>query len=412
MPMYAYSGFGGNGKPVKGVKDAESPKVLRQLLRKDGIVVTDVSLSKGGKSEAKGSGLGREVKLGEVLQRVSKTDVAAMTRQMATLIRAGIPLAESLSVLFEQIENVKFKAIVGEVRTEVNEGSSLADSLAKHPRVFDELYVSMVRAGETAGNLDEVLNRLADFMESSQKLKSKVQGAMVYPVIMILVGAAIVLILMVAVVPRITNLFTAQGKALPWNTVLLIWISDTVMNYWWAIAMGWSLAGYIFVKWKNTENGKVTWHRFLLRVPVVGPLIRQISIGRFCRTLGTMLSSGVPMLRALKISQEVMGNVVLRKAVEEAGVAVSQGESLAITLRKSGHFPPAVTHMIAVGERAGELETMLTRIAETYEGEVDMKLTRLTSLIEPLMLVTMGVAVAFIVFSILMPIMDMSKFSR
>jgi len=412
MAMYAYKGFGANGKATQGVRDAESPKILRQLLRKDGIVVTDINASKGGKSAAKGSGLGREVNLGEVLQRVSKADVAIMTRQMATLVRAGIPLAESLSAMFEQIENVKFKSIVGEVRTEVNEGSSFAEALAKHPKVFDELYISMVRAGETAGNLDEVLNRLAEFMESSQKLKSKVTGAMVYPAIMIFVGGAIVLILMVAVVPEITNLFKSQGKALPWNTKLLIWMSDSIIDYWYAIFFFWALMVYIFIKWKTTENGKRTWHGITLRMWVIGPLIRQISIGRFARTLGTMLSSGVPMLRAMKISQEVMTNVVLRKAVEEAAVSVSQGESLAVTLKKSGHFPPTVTHMIAVGERAGELETMLTRVAETYEGQIDMKLSRLTSLIEPLMLVTMGVAVGFIVFSILMPIMDMSSFSR
>lgn len=412
MPMYAFKGFGSNGKSTQGVRDAESPKVLRQLLRKEGIVTTDISVSKGGKTEAKGSGLGREVNFSEIFQRVSKADVAGMTRQMATLVRARIPLAEALGAMFEQIENVKFKSIMGEVKNAVNEGSSFADALAKHPRLFDDLYVSMVRAGETAGNLDEVLNRLADFMESSQKLKSKVQGAMVYPVIMILVGASIVLILMVAVVPRITNLFEAQGKALPWNTKLLIFISDAVLGYWWAMFLGLIAVAVLFAKWKSTDEGKHKWHSTTLRLPVIGGLVRRVSIGRFCRTLGTMLSSGVPMLRALKISQEVMTNVVLRDAVEEASIAVSQGESLAMTLRKGGHFPPTVIHMIAVGERAGELETMLTRIAETYESEVDMQLDRMTSLIEPLMLVGMGVAVGFIVFSILMPIMDMAKFSR
>lgn len=410
MPVYAYKGIGPSGKNVSGVRDAESPKTLRALMRKDGVVVTDVQLSKGGKTESKGTGLGKEVKLGELLQRVKKTEVAAFTRQLATLMRAGIPLAESLGALFDQVENVKFKSIIGEVRTAVNEGSSLADALGRHPQVFDNLFVSMVRAGELAGNLDDVLARLADFMESSQALKSKVQGAMVYPIIMILVGTGIMAILMIAVVPEITNMFAQQDKALPLNTELLIWASDVIGNYWWLLMIGTAGAIYGFLRWSRSATGRPRWHMFLLKAPLVGPLVRQIAVARFSRTLGTMLSAGVPMLRALETSKEILGNVVLMDVVDKARKAVSEGESLAVTLRRSGHFPAAVTHMIAVGERAGELETMLMRVSDAYDSEVDMKLGRLTTMLEPLMLVLMGGAVAFVVFSILMPIMDMGQF--
>src|SRR5687767_11499305 len=225
MPMYAYRGIGPTGKGVSGVRDADSPKGLRQLLRKEGVVVTSQELSKAGAKGAvpTGKGLGREVDLGGIFGGVKKPEIAAFTRQLAVLLRSGIPLAESLGALFEQIENVRFKVPVGEVRTAVNEGTALSDALGKHPKLFDELYVSMVRAGETAGNLDEVLSRLADFQDSSQKLKSKVQGAMIYPVIMALVGSIIMGVLMVAVVPEITKMFTTQGRTLPINTRMLIW---------------------------------------------------------------------------------------------------------------------------------------------------------------------------------------------
>ncbi len=412
MPMYAYKGIGPSGKSLSGVRDADSPKALRQLLRKDGVVVTGYNLSKGGKKEARGAGLGREVNLGDLLQRVKRAEVAGFTRQLATLLRAGIPLAESLGALFEQVENVKLKSIVGEVRTAVNEGSSLADSLAKHPTVFDDLYVSMVRAGEVAGNLDEVLGRLADFMESSAKLKSKVQGAMIYPVIMMIVGTVIMAILMIAVVPEITRMFEQQDKALSWNTELLIWSADVISGYWWLILILAVAAGVLFRRWSTSEEGQPKWHALVLRIPLVGPLTRQVAISRFSRTLGTMLGAGVPMLRALDTSKDILGNVILMRAVDVARQAVSEGESLAVTLRKSGHFPPAVTHMIAVGERAGELENMLMRVADAYDLEVDTKLNRLTTTLEPVMLVVMGGAVAFVVFSILMPIMDMGSLKR
>ena len=413
MPLYAYKGLGSNGKSISGVRDADSPKLLRQLMRKEGVVVTSYDISKGGKKgKAAGSGLNKEVNLGDVFGRVKKSDVSAFTRQLATLLRAGIPLAESLGALFEQAEGGKFKAIVGEVRLAVNEGSALADALGKHPVAFDNLFVSMVRAGELAGNLDEVLNRLADFQEGADELKTKVQSAMIYPVIMAFIGTVVVAILMVAVVPKITSVFIQQGKTLPWHTNLLIGTSDFIGDYWWLIAIMVASAIYGFRAWTHSPGGRPVWHRFLLKVPLVSGVIRQLAISRFTRTMGTMLASGVPMLRALETAKEILGNVVLMDAVDKARTAVSEGESLAVTLRRSGHFPPTVTHMIAVGERAGELEAMLLRVSDAYEAQVKTKLDRLAGVLEPLVLVVMGIFVVFVIISILVPIMGMSASFR
>lgn len=415
MPMYAYKGLAQNGKNVNGVRDAESPKLLRQLLRKDGVLVTSFELSKGGKAakaeNAKKGGLSRDVDLGGVFGGVKKTEIAVFTRQIATLLKSGIPLAESLGVLVEQMDNPRFKAQLSEVRTQVNEGSSLGDALAKYPRLFDELFVSMVRSGEIAGNLDEVLTRLADFLEATQKLKSRVQGAMIYPIIMVIVAVGIITLLMIKVIPEITKTLQQQGKDLGWNTQLLIDVSKFIGKYWAFLLVGIIAVIAGFVSWKGSASGKPIWHRFVLKLWVVGPLARVINVARFSRTLGTMLASGVPMLRALDAAKMTMGNVILQKVVEDAKKAVTEGESLAVSLKRSGQFPPTMVHMTAVGEKAGQLEQMLERISGAYEAEVETKLTRFIGLLEPLMLLGMAVAVAFIVISILQPIMDMSQVS-
>lgn len=413
MPMYAFKGVANSGKSVSGVRDADSPKTLRQLLRKDGVLVTSFELSKGGKAakeaNAKKGGLSKDVDLGGIFAGVKKTEIAAFTRQMATLIKSGIPLADSLAAMVEQQANVRFKTQLAEVRTAVNEGMSFGDALAKHPKLFDELFVSMVRAGELAGNLDEVLSRLADFLEASQKLKSKIQSAMIYPAVMVVVGTGIMAVLMIKVIPQITSMFTSQGKTLPLNTRFLI-ASSQFLGHYWLLLLGLMIGGGIlFTNWTRSAGGKPIWHRFLLRLPVLGELVRTINVGRFARTLGTMLQSGVPMLRALDTAKQIVGNVLIQQAVEDAKKAVTEGESLAQTLKKSGQFQPTMIHMVAVGEKAGQLEQMLERVAVTFESEVDTKLSRFTALLEPLMLVVMGGAVAFIVFSILQPIMDLGQ---
>ncbi len=414
MPMYAYKGIGATGKPTHGVRDADSPKALRQLLRRDGVVVTECAPSKGGAAAkaAAGKGLGREVDFGGLFGGVSKLEIANFTRQLATLIRAGIPLAEALGAMFEQVDNVRLKVPIGEIRTGVNEGSALADALAKHPKLFDDLYISMVRAGELAGNLDVVLLRLADFLENSQKIRGKVQAAMLYPIVMLVVGSVLMTILMIAVIPEITSMFSQSGKTLPLKTRLLIWTSDFIRN-WFLLIIAAVVGGFfLFRWWAKSPAGQASWHATILKLPMVGKLARKINIGRFTRTLGTMLSSGVPMLRALDTAKDIVANVVLKKAIEEAKRAVTEGESLAATLKKSGHFPAAVIQMISTGEKTGQLEAMLNRIAEDTEAEVDRDLTKVTAALEPMMLILMAIGVGFVVFSILEPIMDMSSFSR
>jgi general secretion pathway protein F len=415
MPMYAYKGVANNGKTVNGVRDADSPKTLRQLLRKDGVLVTSFELSKGGKAakdqNAKKGGLSKEVDLGGLLGGVKKVEIAIFTRQLATLLHAGIPLARALGTLVEQIKNLRLKTPVSEVRNAVNEGMPLADALAKHPKLFDELFVSMVRAGEIAGNLDEVLTRLADFLESSQKLKSKIQGAMIYPAVMVVVGTGIMAVLMIKVIPEITAMFTQQGKTLPLNTRFLIASSGFMGRNWLYLLFGMIVAGILFMRWTKSKDGKLVWHRFVLKLPVLGELVRTINVGRFARTLGTMLQAGVPMLRSLDTAKQIVGNVLIQQAIEDAKLAVTEGVSLATTLKKSGEFPTTMIDMVAVGEEAGKLEAMLERVAITYESEVDTKLSRFTALLEPMMLVVMGGAVAFIVFSILQPIMDLGQLS-
>jgi len=407
MPIFAYKGLDGRGKQVSGVRDAENPRVLRGLLRREGVFVTDLSEER--EHVISGKGLSREVDIKGMFDRVRPQDVAVLTRQLATLTKAGIPLAESLAALMEQSDSDKLKRALGEIRTKVNEGTALADALADHPTMFQDLYVNMVRAGEAAGNLDEVLARLADFLDNQVRLMGKVQGAMVYPIVMAMVSIAITGMLMVVVVPRITEIFQDMGRSLPWNTQLLVWISAITGSYWWLIILLTAGGIWGFRRWKASPKGKPRWDSFVLKIWVVGPLVRMIAVGRFARVLGTLLHGGVPLLGALEIVQNLLGNEKLTGVVKEARVAIREGESIAGPLQKSGEFPPMVTHMIAVGERSGHLEEMLENVAQAYDQEVEMKIGRLTTLMEPLLILTMGGAVGFIVFSILMPILEMNE---
>ena len=412
MPVYAYRGLDSKGKAVSGNKDAESAKGLRAVLRRDGIFLTEYREQNLAKLGGLGGGLGlsRQVDVKQLFGWVRKQDIAIFTRQVATLLKAGIPLAEALQALVEQTENQRLRAIVAHLRQLVNEGTSFADALGQHAKVFAELYVNMVRAGEAAGNLDQVMFRLADFEESSLALRSKVTSALVYPAVMLVVGTVIMSILMIVVVPKITAIFQDMGKSLPWNTEMLIWISRFV-GRWWPLLIVLAIAlAFGFRSWKKSAAGRLVYDRVLLRLWVFGPLTRRLAISRFAKTLGTMLNSGVPLLRALEIVKHILNNVVLMKVVEEAHDAIREGESIAAPLKRSGQFPPLVTHMIAVGERSGQLEQMLDNVAQAYEREVEAKLGRMTALLEPVMILCMGGIVAFVVFSILTPIMDMNQF--
>ena len=414
MPVFEYSGLSEAGKAVRGLKDAESQKALRALLRKDGVYLTESRAAEAGAdaaSGAKATGLSREVDLSKIFGvRISTQDLAVATRQLATLIGAGIPLVDSLSALVEQVEHRQLKRILGAVKQKVNEGGSLADALAEHPKAFSNLYINMIRAGESSGALDVVLTRLADFTESSAALRSKLIGAMVYPAIMVLVGLAIVTILFAVVIPKVTKIFDDMNVTLPWTTRSLIAISDFVRDDWYVIIVGVPVLLYGIRRWLNSPRGSLWFDRTQLKIPVVGDLVRMIAIGRFAKTLATLLSSGVALLTALDIVKNIVKNQVLSKVIEDARDAIREGESIAAPLKRSGQFPPLVFHMIAIGERSGQLEAMLENVSRAYDAQVDVRIAAFTSLLEPLMIVLMGGGVAFIVFSILMPIMQLNTF--
>ncbi len=335
--------------------------------------------------------------------------MAVLTRQLATLLRAGIPLSECLQALVEQTTSQTLRQTLSDVRTKVNEGTALGDALAAHKKHFSDLYVNMVRAGEAAGNLEQVLARLAIFMDGQVRLKGKVTSALVYPIVMAVVGIGITGMLMVVVVPKVTQIFADMGKALPWNTRLLIWTSDLAASYWWLMILLGVGASFLFKWWKKTPTGRSRLDRFYLRLWVVGPLVRMVAISRFARTMGTMLEAGVPLLRTLEIVRSILGITVLMKIIDRAGEAIREGGSIAEPLAASGQFPPIVTRMIAVGERSGQLEAMLENVADAYETEVDLRVQRLTTLMEPLIILLMGGIVGFIVMSILLPILDMNE---
>lgn len=415
MPVFEYSGLTEAGKNVRGLKDAESAKALRTLLRKEGVFVTesraaDPGAAASGKASS-GTGLSREVDLSKFIGGgVSAQELAVATRQLSTLVGAGIPLADSLTALVEQVEHPRLKRILGTVKQKVNEGSSLADALAEHPKAFSTLYINMIRAGESSGALDVVLQRLADFTENSAQLRNKLLGAMLYPLIMVIVAILIVGILFVVVIPKVTKIFEDMNATLPWTTRLLITISSFARDYWYLVLIGAPLLVLGFRRYIRTPRGRAWFDRTQLRLPVFGELVRMLAISRFAKTLATLLSSGVPLLISLEIVKNIVHNTVLSKVIEDAHDAIREGESIAAPLKRSGQFPPLVHHMIAIGEKSGQLEDMLQNVARSYDSQVDMRIAALTSLLEPLMIVVMGAGVAFIVFSILMPIMNLSNF--
>lgn len=420
MPVYAYRGLDPSGRERKGLLDADSPKTLRALLKKQGIRIIDHREETAkGKSRSKTGdagglrGLGEiEVDLGGLFDRVDTAEIALVTRQLSTLLKSGITLIDALSAIVDQVEGEKMKRVFGNVKADVNEGSSLADAMAQHDAIFDHLYVSMVRAGEASGALDEVLERLADFTEAQARLRSKIMSAMLYPIIMVGVGAVIMLVLFVVVIPRVTKIFEQVEADLPLQTKLLIGTADLVKGYWFVLFPLLFLSVFLFFRWKSSRKGRPVWDRFTLKAPVFGFIVRLVAIARFSRTLATLLRAGVPVLTALDITKDVLGNTRLAGVVTEARDAIREGESIAQPLQRSGEFPPIVVHMVATGEASGQLEQMLEHVADNYDFQVDQRVEKLTTLIEPIMIVGMGGAVAFVVFSILMPILQLSQHVR
>ena len=415
MPVYEYQGLDSRGKKAVGLVDAESAKAARLKLRKQGVFTTKIEEGKGRViprgdadkvTEGVKKGLSKEIDLSRYLQPITIQDVSLATRQLAALIGAGIPLVESLGALSEQVEKERFRIILREVKEKVNEGSSLGDALGDYPRVFSNLFVNMVRAGEQAGALEHVLSRLADYTEASVELRGKVFSALTYPMVMMVVALAVITFLMAYVVPKITKLFRSRGAELPWITEVVLWISDTLKAWWWLFGIVLIGGIVLFVRWYRTEEGRVKVDRMLLKVPLFGRMLRMIAISRFASTLATLMVSGVPLLSAMRIVRNIVSNVVLKAVIADAQEAVREGEPMNRPLKRSGEFPPMVVHMIAVGERTGQLADMLGRVAKTYEAQVGRRLSALTSLLEPLMILVMGGVVFVIALAILLPMLD------
>ena len=412
MPVYHYKGYRNDGGAATGIIDAESPKVARVKLRKVGVFPTDMVeqgsatvSSTTGISGRSSAGIGRSPAL-------STTDVAMMTRQLATLLVAGLPLVEALGVMVDQAEKKSVKSLMADIREEIRGGASYSAVLGGYPREFSQIYVHMVRAGEASGALDQILFRLAEFLEKQLALKHKVTNAILYPALMLIVGVSVLFFLMTFVVPKITAVFTSLKQALPWPTVVLMTISHFLADYWAVILAAVGLIVWAVRRALKTEAGQIKADRWLLKVPLIGEVARMVAISRLTSTLATMLASGVQLLDAMDVAKRVMNNRVLEHAVEGARQNIREGETIAEPLKRSGEFPALVTHMIAVGERSGEMEEMLRRIGHIYDGEVDRVITRFTSLLEPIMILIMGVLVFFIVVAILLPIFEMGQMVR
>jgi general secretion pathway protein F len=387
---------------MKAFVDAETLRAARSKLRREGIFLTEIEETDAARhKQAK-----REVSFGG-LSRVSVMDNALATRQLATLVSAGIPLVDSLRALTEQVESTKLKGILGRVRDRVNEGTSLADALYPE-QPFNDLYVSMVRAGETGGALDQVLLRLAEYLEGQVRLQNRVMSIVIYPLVMLGFAVCVVAALVTFVLPQITTLLESLDQELPIYTRAIMGISDFARSYWWAVCV--ALAG-LFVVLRavvRTERGREGFDALKLRVPVLGKVTRILAIARFSRTLSTLLAGGIPIVKSLEIAKFVANNAVIGAAIDKAKNSITEGSSLAAPLRTSGEFPPLVVHMIDVGERSGELESMLARVAETYDEQVENSVTRMTSLLEPLLILLMVGVVLAIIFAVLSPMLQLT----
>jgi general secretion pathway protein F len=407
MPVYQYKGVRNDGLAATGIVDAESPKVARQKLRKGGVYPTSLIEQQGASDHPRveGQSKARVDRFGVL----SKQELAIMTRQLATLLVAGLPLVEVLGILVEQTDKKAAQGVLADIREQVRGGKSLSAALEGYPRNFGQLYIHMVRAGETSGALDQILFRLAEFLEKQVALNQRVTNAMIYPALMSVVAVTVLFFLLTFVVPKITAVFTDLHRALPTPTIVLMAISQFLANYWWLLLGGAAIGILTAHRTIQTPAGRKMADRIILSLPLVGELARMVAVSRLSRTLATMLASGVQLLEALDVAKRVMNNRVLEEAVEAARQNIREGETIADPLKRSGEFPSLVTHMIAVGERSGEMEDMLQRISQIYDGEVERVIARLTSLLEPIMILVMGMVVFFIVVAILLPIFEMGQ---
>ncbi|MBU1043811.1 MAG: type II secretion system F family protein [Candidatus Omnitrophica bacterium] len=399
MPLFKYVAKDEDGNAVNDLIEAKDEMVALDMLRVKNLIIISITEQKAEKVA--------KAKMGS--KKIKPEELVIFSRQLATMVNAGIPLVQSLDILSEQMESITFRNVVTTIRSDVESGSSLSAALEKHPKVFTMLYTNMVRAGETSGMLDEILERLAGYLEKSGSLARKVKSAMVYPAVVSLMAMGITLVLLLKVIPTFKEIFASLGGTLPMPTQILINISDTLQAYFiYCVAVVVGL-GFAVAKLVETPQGKLRFDQIKLSLPVFGPLLRKVAVARFSRTLSTLIRSGVPILGALEIVGKTSGNVVIEAAVEGARVGIREGESISSPLAKSKAFPPMVTRMISVGEESGELEKMLTKIADFYEDQVDAAVSGLTSLIEPLIIAFLGIVVGSIVIAMFLPIFKISE---
>jgi general secretion pathway protein F len=406
MAIFEYKALDSAGKTVRGIIEADAIKTAKAKLKKNNLFLTDIheknAAVKLGSAQQRGGKFGG---------RVKQSDVALATRQLASLIKASIPLVDALSALIEQTETERLKVILSTVRADVNEGSSLAKALSKHPKAFTNLFVNMVEAGESSGTLPLVLLRLADFQESQVRLSNKITSALMYPALMMLAAFGLLVGIFVGVIPKIVKIFESMNKPMPLQTRILIAISDFLVNYWWLVLGGGTLAIIIFQRYISSPKGRRRWDGFLLNLPVIGPLIRMLAVARFSNTLATLLTGGVPILTAMNIVKNIVSNTLIAEAIVQARENVTEGQSIAEPLKRSRQFPPLVIHMIAIGEKTGELPQMLQNVSATYEEQVSVKIEGLTGLLEPAMIIFMGVVVGGIVASVFVPLIELNNIS-
>ena len=406
MPVYSYKGVSDGGKSVKGTVSAENMRAARSRMRVDGVFLTQIKESENSTESTNDASASRF--RFELPTRIPPLHLAVATRQLATLSSAGIPLVECLGALVEQIEHSTLKGVFAQIRDRVNEGSALADAIASTEK-FDSLYTSMVRSGEASGALGPVLVRVADYLEEQVRLSSKLTSIFVYPAVLLGFSLLVVAMLVTVVLPQITNLLLSMGQELPFYTRVVIGSADFARAWWWAMLGAVLVMVIAFRAYRNTENGRVAVDRIMLRLPLLGRVIRVVAIARFTRTLSSLLAGGVGIIQALDISRHVARNAVIEEAINNARSSVLEGASLAYPLRASGEFPPMVITMVEVGERAGDLEAMLAKVAETYDEQVETTVTRLTSLLEPLLILVMVGIVLFIMMATLMPLMSVTS---
>ena len=408
MPVYEYTALTGAGKKIKGVIDADSSTAARQKIRGQGNYPVEIKETSTKITTAAKTSLFSL----QLSPRVKQQEVHIATRQLATLLGAGIPLVPSLNGLIDQTDNRSFKTILTQIKDAVNEGNALTSALAEHPRLFSRIYTNMVQAGEASGSLDVVLERLAEFGENQHALRSRIRAAMLYPIFMAVVGIVVLFVLITFVVPSITSVFEGTKQALPLPTIVLIGMSAFLKRFWWLVLI--TVASAIgTIRWYvNTKDGRQRWDHLKLTLPGLRGLNIKTASALFGRTLSSLLQSGVPLITSLQIVKNIVDNVILSDLINDACNELEKGLSLSQFFKGNPYFPPMLVQMMAVGEQSGELDKMLAKAADSYEREVESKILALTSLIEPVMILTMGVVVSFIVVSILLPIFEMNQLIR